>query len=418
MVKKCCKTCPKVDQCREINEIRDNFPALRRCIYNRPLIYLDNAASTLKTKEVIESINSHYAENTANIHRGIHFLSEQGTRQYEETREAIRGFINADKAHEIIFTKGTTESINLVASSFGYKFLNEGDEIVISTMEHHSNIVPWQLIAEKSGAIIKVIPINDDGEIIIEEYEKLLSDRTKIVSVVHISNTLGTINPIKKMIKMAHNHGAKFLVDAAQSVAHTPIDVKDLDCDLLAFSAHKIFGPTGVGVLYGKEDLLNEMPPYQGGGDMIDSVSFEKTTYNTLPHKFEAGTPHIAGVIAFKGAIDYVKNVGLETIGMQEEVLLNYATEKMLEIDGLKIIGTSKEKASVISFVIDGIHPNDIGTLLDQQGIAIRTGHHCTQPLMKRFNIPATARVSFCFYNNLEEVDAFIAGLKKVLEFI
>jgi cysteine desulfurase/selenocysteine lyase len=386
-------------------------------VNNKPLIYLDNAASTLKCKPVIDSIDNHYANEASNIHRGVHFLSEQGTRKFEETRQKVASFINSPEVETVIFTKGTTESLNLVAECFGRLTFQEGDEILISTMEHHSNIVPWQMIAERTGAKVKEIPVNDLGEIDIEAYKKLLNPKVKMVSTAHVSNSLGTINPIKEMIKLAHEVGAKFAVDAAQSIAHLKVDVQDLDCDFLAFSAHKMFGPTGVGVLWGKKELFDQMPPYQGGGDMIDVVTIEKTTYNDLPHKFEAGTPHIAGVIALKEAIEYIESIGLEEIARMENELLEYATEKMNQIDGVKIIGTSAYKSAVVSFVMDEAHPHDIGTLLDKQGIAIRTGHHCTQPLMARFEIPATARASFCFYNTKEEVDRLIDGIRKVQEF-
>ena len=401
----------------DIEKVRSDFPALDQKVNGKDLIYFDNAASTLKAKPVIEALDHHYQKDTANVHRGLHFLSEKGTRQFEETRECVHKFLGSESSREIIFTKGTTESINLVAQCYGEVFLEKGDEILLSTLEHHSNIVPWQIAAEKKGAVIKEIPINEKGEILLEEYKKLLNPKTKIVSVTHTSNALGTINPIEDMIPMAHKVGAKFMVDAAQAVAHKPLDVKKLNCDFLAFSSHKIFGPTGVGVLYGKEEILNKMPPYQGGGEMIDRVTFKKTTFNDLPFKFEAGTPHIAGVIALKSAIEYVQEIGLENISAYEEELLNYATEKIKNIEGLKIIGTSDKKASVISFVLEGIHPQDIGTILDKQGIAIRTGHHCTQPLMDFFNISGTARASFCFYNTKQEIDEFINGLHKVKEF-
>ena len=401
----------------DIEKVREQFPALSQKVNGKDLIYFDNAASTLKAKPVINALDQHYQKDTANVHRGLHFLSEKGTRQFEETREAVQKFIGSEHSHEIIFTKGTTESINLVAQCFGDAFLQEGDEILLSTLEHHSNIVPWQIIAQKKGAIVKEIPINEEGEILLEEYKKLLSSKTKVVSISHTSNALGTINPIEEMIPMAHKVGSIFMVDAAQAVAHNSLNVKKLNCDFLAFSSHKIFGPTGVGVLYGKEELLNKMPPYQGGGEMIDKVSFKKTTFNELPFKFEAGTPHIAGVIALKSALDYVQEIGLENIAHYEQELLEYATEKLQKIEGLKIVGTSKRKASVLSFVMEGIHPQDIGSLLDKQGIAIRTGHHCTQPLMEFLNIPGTARASLCFYNTKEEIDAFITGLHKVKEF-
>ena len=396
-----------------VDHIRDDFPALDQLIYGNYLVYLDNAASTLKARSVIDAIKRHYKKETANIHRGAHFLSEQGTIRYEETRKSIVQFINAAGPQEVIFTKGTTESINLVASSFGRKFLKEGDEVLLSTLEHHSNIVPWQLLRDQVGIKIVEIPINDKGEILIEEYKKLLNPKVKLVSVTHISNALGTINPIKEMISLAHEAGARFLVDAAQSIAHEKVDVQDLDCDFLVFSSHKMFGPTGLGVLFGKEEILEAMPPYQGGGDMIDVVTFEKTTWNSLPHKFEAGTPHIAGVIAFKEAINYIEDLGMDNIIKQEHALLQYATQELLKIEGLRIIGTSEKKSAIISFVIDGLHHSDIGQILDKQGIAVRTGHHCTQPLMKRFGITGTVRASFAFYNTLHEVDQLVAGVKK-----
>ena len=402
----------------DINKIRKEFPELERTVHEKPLIYLDNAASTLKCRAVIEALNLHYSHEAANIHRGVHYLSEMGTVKYEETRKCIQKLINAENDYQVLFTKGTTESLNLVASSYGRKFLKKGDQILLSTLEHHSNIVPWQMVAEEVGAEVIEIPVNDLGEIDQNAYKKLLNDKVAIVATNHISNSLGTINPIKEMIDLAHKVGAIYVVDAAQSISHETIDVQDLDCDFLAFSSHKMFGPTGVGVLYGKEDLLNKMPPYQGGGDMIDDVTFEKTTYNGLPHKFEAGTPHIAGVIALKAAIDYIQSIGLDNIKAWENELLEYATKKLSEIEGLTIIGTAKEKTSVVSFTIDGAHPHDIGTLLDRQGIAVRTGHHCTQPLMKRFNIPATTRASFSVYNTKEEVDALVAGIIKTKEFL
>ena len=401
-----------------VEDIRKDFPELTRSVHDMPLVYLDNAASTLKCKPVIDALNEHYSNEAANIHRGVHYLSEMGTMKYEQTRKTLQNFINAENDYQVLFTKGTTESINLVAQCYAREFLSKGDQILLSTLEHHSNIVPWQMVAEIVGAEVIEIPINDLGEIDLDAYKSLLNDKVKIVSTNHISNSLGTINPIKEMIKLAHDVGAIYMVDAAQSIAHEKVDVQDLDCDFVAFSSHKMFGPTGVGVLYGKEELLNKMPPYQGGGDMIDIVSFEKTTYNTLPHKFEAGTPHIAGVIAFDAAIKYIQEIGLETIKSWEHELLEYATKKMQDIDGLKIIGTSKNKTSVISFVMEGAHPHDIGTLLDRQGIAIRTGHHCTQPLMKRFNIPATARASFSVYNTKEEVDKLVNGIIKLKDFL
>jgi len=402
----------------DVKKIRSQFPCLDQKINGKDLIYLDNAASTLKPLKVINALNQHYSKETSNIHRGVHTLSEQGTVKYEESRRTIQKFIGAEFDHEVIFTKGTTDALNLLANSFGDAYLEPGDEILLSTMEHHSNIVPWQLIAEKKGAIIKEVPINKKGEIILDEYKKLLNKRTKMVSIVYISNSLGTINPIKEMIQMAHEVGAYFCVDAAQAVAHKKIDVQELDCDFLAFSGHKIYGPTGIGVLYGKQDLLNQMPPYQGGGDMIDAVSFEKTTYNTLPFKFEAGTPHIAGAICLKDAIDYVTELGLEEIEKYENELLDYATKKIKEIEGITLIGEADQKCSVLAFCLENSHPHDVGTLLDKQGIAVRTGHHCTQPLMKFFNIVASIRASFSIYNTKEEVDTFIEAIKKTKEFL
>jgi cysteine desulfurase/selenocysteine lyase len=402
----------------DIESIRNDFPALDQKVHGNQLVYFDNAASTLKCQSVIDAISQHYSKETANIHRGVHFLSEQGTIKYEETRLLIQQFINAKHEHEIILTKGTTDSINLVAHSFCQQFLKKGDEILLSEMEHHSNIVPWQLAAEKHGAKVVAAPVDDNGDLIVDEWKKLLNSKTKLIAICHISNTLGTINPIKELISAAHAIGAKTLIDGAQAIAHTEVDVQDLDTDFYCFSSHKLFGPTGVGVLYGKEEILNSIPPYQGGGDMIDEVTFEKTTYNDLPHKFEAGTPHIAGVIAFKAAIEYVQKIGLKNIEEYEHELLEYATEKFLKIGGLRIIGTAKKKASVISFVIEGAHPQDIGTLLDRQGIAVRTGHHCTQPLMKRFGVPATARASFSFYNTKEEIDQLVSGIEKLKEFL
>jgi cysteine desulfurase/selenocysteine lyase len=401
-----------------IDKIRKDFPQLNSTVNNNPLVYLDNAATTLKPQCMIDTISKYYSSEVANVHRGIHTLSEVGTKRFEETRIAVQEFINARNSNEIIYTKGTTDSLNLLANSFGKKYLTPGDIILVSTLEHHSNIVPWQMIAEVTGAKVIEVPINDQGEIIQSEYKKLLNERVKIVSIAHISNTLGTINPIKEMVSEAHEIGAKFCVDAAQSAAHLAIDVQDLDCDFLAFSAHKLFGPNGLGFLYGKAELLNEMPPYQGGGAMISEVNFLKTTYNILPNKFEAGTPAIAEVIAFNSSLKYVAEIGLNAICEREHQLLKYATDKILKIPGIRIIGEAKNKSSVLSFHLDGCHPQDIGTLLDQQGIAIRTGHHCTQPLMKRMNISAAARASFSFYNTEAEIDIFINGLLKAINFL
>lgn len=400
----------------DVARVREDFPILAQRVHGKPLVYLDNAATSQKPQIVIDSLAKYYSSQNANIHRGVHTLSELATYEYEKARGKIKLFLNATDSREIIFVRGATEGINLVAQSYGRKFIKAGDEIVISAMEHHSNIVPWQMLCEQVGAILRVIPMNDDGELLIDAYEKLLNKRTKFVSIVFLSNSLGTINPIKQIIKRAHEHGVPVLVDGAQSTSHFAVDVQDLDCDFYVFSGHKVFGPTGIGALYGKTELLESMPPYQGGGDMISSVTFEKTTYNALPYKFEAGTPNIAGVIALGVAIDYVRAVGLDAVASYERELLNYATEKLSATDGVRIIGTAKEKASVVSFVMENIHAHDIGTIVDQEGIAIRTGHHCTQPVMKRFGIPATARASFAFYNTTDEIDALVKALLKVKE--
>ncbi len=396
--------------------VREDFPILKQRVHDKPLVYLDNAATTQKPQAVIDSLTRYYSFQNANIHRGVHALSELATYEYEKARGKVKLFLNASDSREIIFVRGTTEGINLVAQSYGRKFISRGDEIIISAMEHHSNIVPWQLLCEQVGAVLRVIPMNDAGELLIDEYEKLLNKKTKLVSVVYLSNSLGTINPIKEMIAKAHERGIPVLIDGAQSTSHIAVDVQELDCDFYAFSGHKIFGPTGIGVLYGKTKLLESMPPYQGGGDMISSVTFEKTTYNALPYKFEAGTPNIAGTIALGAAIDYVRSVGISTISAYEHDLLAYATQTLSAVEGVRIIGTAKEKASVISFVMDNIHAHDIGTIVDQEGIAIRTGHHCTQPVMKRFGIPATARASISFYNTTQEIDALAKALFKVKE--
>jgi cysteine desulfurase/selenocysteine lyase len=402
----------------DTQKIRADFPVLDQTINGKQLVYFDNAATTQKPSAVIDALVHYYQTDNANIHRGIHTLAERATRDFEATREAVRAFLGAASTEEIIFTSGTTQGINLVASTFGRKFIGEGDEIIISGLEHHSNIVPWQMLCEEKGSILKVIPVTDEGELDMEVYASLLSPKVKLVAVNHVSNALGTINPIKQIIDQAHAVGAKVLIDGAQSSSHITIDVQALDVDFYAFSGHKIYGPTGVGVLYGKKDLLNAMPPYMGGGEMIKEVSFEKTTYNELPYKFEAGTPNIADVIALKAAIDYINVIGKENIAAHEDALLAYATERLLKIEGLRIIGTAKEKVSVVSFVIDGIHPQDIGVLLDNQGIAVRTGHHCTQPLMKRFNIVGTTRASFAVYNTIEEVDRLITGLERVIKML
>lgn len=400
-----------------LNPYRSDFPVADQVINGKRLAYLDSAATTLKPLIVVNELDLYNRKETSNVHRGLYWLSENATFKFEETRDKISKLINSPDRKQIIFTKGTTESVNLVAQSYARHFLKEGDEILLSQMEHHSNIVPWQIVAEEKKLTIKVIPINSHGEIIQEEYEKLLTPNVKLISVVYVSNALGTINPIKEMIASAHKIGAKFFVDAAQAITHIKVDVQDLDADFLAFSGHKMFGPTGVGILYGKEELLNLMPPYQGGGDMIDVVTFEKTTYNNLPHKFEAGTPPIAAVIGLGKAVDYINQVGIQTIKTWEDELLDYGTKKLLSISGLKIYGTAKKKASVISFGIEGIHPHDIASLIDKEGVAIRTGHHCTQPLMKFFNVPATCRASLSLYNNQTDIDQLYAGLLKVKSF-
>jgi len=400
----------------DVEKIRKDFPILSEKVHGKNLCYLDNAATTHKPKTVIDALSKYYETINSNVHRGVHTLSELATNAYEGSRETVKNFINASCEKEIIFTRGTTESINLVAQTFGRQNLNEGDEVLITGMEHHSNIVPWQMICEEKKVILKVVPINEDGELLFEEFEKLINEKTKIVSVVYISNSLGTINPVKKIIEKAHSLGVPVLLDGAQAVQHLNVDVQELDCDFFAFSGHKIYGPTGIGILYGKKEMLESMPPYQGGGDMISKVTFEKTTYNELPYKFEAGTPNIADAIGLGKAIDYIKNIGIEKIAAYEKELLDYATEKLSEIEGLRIIGRAKEKCSVISFVFEDIHPHDIGTFLDFDGVAVRTGHHCTQPVMERFNIPATTRASFAMYNTKEEVDVLANSLKKVLE--
>jgi cysteine desulfurase / selenocysteine lyase len=398
----------------DIDKIRADFPILSTKINGKSLVYFDNAATSQKPKAVIDALNGYYEGYNANIHRGIHHLAEKATAAYEETRKAMKLWLNARSIEEIIFTQGTTDGINLVAQSYGRSFLSAGDEVLISTMEHHSNIVPWQLLAKEKGIILKIIPINQEGDILMDEYEKMLSPKTKFVSVVHVSNSMGTINPVKEIIDKAHAIGAKVLIDGAQAVCHLDIDLQELNADFYVFSAHKFFGPTGVGVLYGKKEILEAMPPYRGGGEMIKEVTFEKTTYADLPYKFEAGTPNIADVVAMKYAIDYIKSIGKRNIAAQEDKILKYATEKLLEIEGLKIVGTAKEKIGVISFTLENVHPQDVGILLDQQGIAVRTGHHCTQPLMQFFGIPGTIRASFAVYNTIEEVDVLVKALQKV----
>lgn len=400
----------------DVHKIRQDFPNLSVSVRGKKLVYLDNAATTFKPRSVIEATSRHYTTGVANIHRGVHYLSEMATEEYEQARLNVRNFINASDVSEVIFTRGTTESINLVAQTHGRAFLKPGDEVLISAMEHHSNIVPWQMLCEQNGCVLKVVPINEHGEIIFEEYTKLLSPRTKIVSIVYISNSLGTINPVAQMIPLAHKVGAVVLIDGAQAISHGPVDVQKLDCDFFAFSGHKLFGPTGVGVLYGKRSLMERMPPYQGGGDMIANVTFEKTTYNVLPYKFEAGTPNIAGAIGLGAAIDYVKSIGFDAIGSYKKELLDYGTQALLSVKDLRLIGTARNKSSVLSFVLPDIHPHDLGTIVDAEGVAIRTGHHCTQPVMKYFNIPATARASLAFYNTQDELDALVHAVHKARE--
>lgn len=402
----------------DINKIRNDFPILKREVNGKPLVYLDNGATTQKPKFVIDAITNYYEEMNSNVHRGVHYLSQLSTDAFEVTRRKVQQFINAKEEAEIIITKGTTESINLVASCFGKAFVHEGDEIIISAMEHHSNIVPWQMLCEERGAVLRVIPMNDKGELDMKAYEELLSDKTKIVAVAYVSNALGTINPVKQIIEMAHARNVPVLVDAAQAIQHIAIDVQELDVDFLAFSGHKMYAPTGVGVLYGKRVLLDAMPPYQGGGDMIKDVTFEKTTYNELPFKFEAGTPNIEAGICFAAAIDYINSLGIENIKAHEDELLAYATQKLKAIAGVRIIGEAEYKSSVISFVVDGVHPYDIGVILDKLGIAVRTGHHCAQPVMDRFNIPGTVRVSLALYNTKEDIDNFVAGLTRALNML
>ena len=406
------------DKPLSITGCRHHFPLLHERVNGKPLVYLDNAATSQKPQVVIDTIMRYYESENSNIHRGVHYLSEKATQAYEKAREKVREFLNAAHREEIIFVRGTTEGINLVAQTYGRKNVKEGDEVLISAMEHHSNIVPWQMLCEEKGATLHVIPMDNNGELLLDEYEKLLTPRTRIVALTHVSNSLGTINPVKHMIAAAHKKGIPVLLDGAQAVPHMKVDVQDIECDFYAFSSHKMFGPTGVGVLFGRKKLLEAMPPYQGGGDMIKSVTFEKTIYNDLPYKFEAGTPNIAGGLGPGAAIDYVQKLDLRAIGEYEHELLTYATEKLSRIPSLRIIGTAKEKAAVLSFVIDGIHPHDIGTILDVEGIAIRTGHHCAQPVMHRFGIPATARASFAFYNTKDEVDALVKGIYKVKEIL
>ena len=399
-----------------VERIREDFPILKQQVHGKPLVYLDSAATSQKPKVVIDTVTQYYLAENSNVHRGIHFLSEQATRAFEDSRAKVARFLNASTDQEIVFVRGTTEGINLVAQSFGRMRVKAGDEIIISAMEHHSNIVPWQILCQETGAVLRVVPINDRGEFLVDEYAKLLSPKTRLVSVVHVSNALGTINPVKRIVEMAHSRGVPVLIDGAQAAPHLAIDVQELDCDFYVFSSHKLFGPTGVGVVYGKAHHLEAMPPYQAGGDMILSVTFEKTLYNVAPFKFEAGTPHIAGVIGLGAAIDYLDGVGLDRIAAYESGLLAYATEAVSAVPGVRLIGTAKEKASIVTFVLEGVHAHDIGTILDQEGIAIRTGHHCAQPVLQRFGVPATARASLAFYNTRGEIDALVRAIHKVTE--
>lgn len=399
----------------DVERVRQDFPILQRLVNGKPLVYLDNAATTQKPYSVIDTVRDYYTMINSNVHRGVHYLSEQATLAYEDARLKIKEFLNAISACEIVFTRGATEAINLVAWTYGRTHIKEGDEVIISAMEHHANIVPWQLLCEEKKARLRVIPITDDGELIMEEYDKLLNEKTKFVSIVQISNSLGTVNPIREIIQKAHARNIPVLVDGAQGVAHVKVDVQELGCDFYVFSGHKLFGPTGIGILYGKAELLQDMPPYQTGGDMIRSVTFEKTIFNDIPNKFEAGTPNIAGAIGLGAAIDYMKYLKMDEVAKHEKELLKYATEKISAVDGVHLIGTAKNKASLISFVMDNVHPHDIGTILDSEGIAIRTGHHCCQPVMQRFCIPATARASFAFYNTKSEIDKLVYGIQKVI---
>lgn len=397
-----------------VDKIRQDFPILQMQINGKPLVYFDNAATTQKPKAVMDTLVKYYSETNSNVHRGVHFLSEKATNAYEASRKTVQKFINASKQEEIIFVRGTTEGINLVANSYGLQNIKENDEIIVTALEHHSNIVPWQMLCERTGAKLRVIPINEKGEIIFADFRTLINDKTKLISVAYISNSLGTINPVKKIIELAHSHNIPVLIDGAQAVQHVKIDVQELDCDFFAFSGHKIYGPTGIGILYGKEKFLESMPPYMGGGDMIKNVSFEKTTYNELPYKFEAGTPNIAGSIGLASALNYVSDIGIENIAKYEHELLEYGTKQMCEIENMRIIGTADEKASVISFLVGKTHPYDVGTLLDQLGIAVRTGVHCTEPLMNFLRIPGTVRASLAFYNTKDEIDLLVKAVKRV----
>jgi len=399
-----------------VERIRSDFPILHQKVHGHPLVYLDNAATTQKPRQVIDAITHYYEHDNANIHRGVHTLSQRATDEYEHARRTAQEFLGAEDCREIIFVRSTTEAINLVAQTYGRQNLKPGDEVLITAMEHHSDIVPWQMICEEKQAKLRVAPINEAGELILEDFERLLTSKTKLVAIAHLSNALGTVNPVRRFVEMAHAKNIPVMVDGAQAVARLPVNVRELDCDFYAFSGHKIYGPTGIGVLYGKLALLEAMPPYQGGGDMISSVAFERTVYNKVPHKFEAGTPDISGPIGLKAALDYVTRLGIENIERHENELLEYATKRVSALPGIRLIGTAKNKAGVLSFVMEGVHPHDIGTILDQEGIAIRTGHHCAQPVMERYGIPATARASFGLYNTREEIDALVSGIKKVQE--
>jgi cysteine desulfurase/selenocysteine lyase len=400
----------------DVGKIRADFPILKQKIHGKPLVYLDNGATSQKPQSVIDTLNRYYSTENSNIHRGVHCLSERATAAYETARQKIKSFVNARSEQEIIFVRGTTEAINLVAQSYGRTFLKKGDEIIVSAMEHHSNIVPWQMLCEQIGARLRVIPINHDGELVLDEYRRLLGEKTKLVSVTHVSNALGTIVPVKDMVRLAHERNVPVLLDGAQAVPHLKVDVQELGCDFYAFSGHKLFGPTGVGILYGRSELLDAMPPYQGGGDMISLVTFEKTHYNVLPYKFEAGTPHIAGGIGLAAAIDYLAGLDWRQVAAHEHDLLAYATSALSNIDGLRIIGTAKEKVGVISFVFEHVHAHDVGTILDQEGVAVRAGHHCAMPVMQRFGVPATTRASFALYNTREEIDVLVRGIHRALK--
>jgi cysteine desulfurase / selenocysteine lyase len=400
----------------DVYRVRADFPILAREIHGKPLVYLDNAATTQKPQAVIDSMIRYYTAENSNIHRGVHMLSELATENYEQSRVTVQRFLNAPDPREIIFVRGATEGINLVAQTWGRANIGRGDEIVISAMEHHSNIVPWQILCEQQAANLRVAPVNDAGELLFDEFEKLLGTKTKLVAMAHVSNALGTVNPVRKIVQAARRVNARVLLDGAQAVPHMPVDVRAIDCDFYVFSGHKIYAPTGIGILYGKAELLEAMPPYQGGGDMISSVTFEKTLYNRLPHKFEAGTPHVSGAIGLGAALEYVNSIGLDRIARHEKQVLAHGTKRLLEIPGLRLIGTAREKEGILSFVLEGIHPHDVGTILDQEGIAIRTGHHCAQPLMERFGVPATARASLALYNTMEEIDALAGGIEKVRE--